>query len=181
MKHIAHAMTQFIGRHLSRKSTAARLFDKIVLVTLIAGVAFAPLQQVVQAQTGTLSLGDRIWFDINANGVLDSGEGGIANLTVRLFKIVTQPGSYQEVPLGTTTTDAGGSYRFTQLEPGTYYVAIDKWQTVGLRISPLTGSADDDIDNNNDGSEVGGPSVPRSFPLQYSYFGGRRRTCDRWG
>ena len=76
-------------------------------VYYVAGVALAPRHQVTHAQTGSLSLGDRIWFDINANGLIDGGEGGVANLTVRLFKVVQQPGSYQEFPMGTTTTDAG--------------------------------------------------------------------------
>lgn len=61
------------------------------------------------------TIGDWVWDDINKNGVQDTGELGVANVTVRLF---TQSGSL----LGTTVTDAQGIYSFTGLRQRLYYL-----------------------------------------------------------
>jgi len=66
------------------------------------------------------ALGDRVWYDVNKNGVQDSGEAGVAGVKVILLD---QAGN----PTGSTaTTDANGNYSFTNLKPGTYSVQFDK-------------------------------------------------------
>jgi uncharacterized repeat protein (TIGR01451 family) len=65
-----------------------------------------------------LSLGNQVWLDDNNNGLLDSGEVGLAGVTVRLYN------SAGTTLLLTTTTDAAGFYTFTRLISGTYVVAI---------------------------------------------------------
>ena len=60
------------------------------------------------------SLGDTVWNDSNANGILDAGETGIAGVTVTLTGAVS----------ATTTTDANGEYTFTGLPIGTYTVSV---------------------------------------------------------
>ena len=65
----------------------------------------------------TAGLGNRVWLDRNANGVQDSGELGIPNISVELFR--SDSSSY-----GTTITDADGFYFFPNLPPGSYYVAF---------------------------------------------------------
>ena len=60
------------------------------------------------------SLGDTVWNDSNANGILDAGETGIAGVTVTLTGAVS----------ATTTTDANGEYTFTDLPIGTYTVSV---------------------------------------------------------
>ncbi|MBL8120502.1 MAG: hypothetical protein JNJ78_23460, partial [Anaerolineae bacterium] len=65
------------------------------------------------------SIGDRVWNDVNDNGIQDGGEVGFSNVTVTLYN-----GS--GVQVGTpTTTDANGNYSFTSLVPGNYYVVFD--------------------------------------------------------
>jgi uncharacterized repeat protein (TIGR01451 family) len=64
-------------------------------------------------------IGDRVWADLNGNGVQDSGEPGIPNVTVRLF---AADGTTQ---LATTTTDSSGLYHFTGLSAGNYVVKYD--------------------------------------------------------
>jgi hypothetical protein len=61
------------------------------------------------------SLGDRVWYDANFNGVQDAGEPGIAGATVVLHG-----------PSGniTATTSTTGFYQFTGLVPGTYSVTV---------------------------------------------------------
>lgn len=61
-------------------------------------------------------IGDRVWHDLNGNGLQDAGEPGLANVTVRLYR------SGDPAPLLTTTTDGSGFYSFANLAPGNYVV-----------------------------------------------------------
>lgn len=58
------------------------------------------------------ALGDLCWLDENANGLQDSGEGGIPNMTVQLLR--------DGAPVAETITDQYGFYRFTDVYPATY-------------------------------------------------------------
>ncbi|HEU4322944.1 MAG TPA: SdrD B-like domain-containing protein, partial [Roseiflexaceae bacterium] len=60
------------------------------------------------------SIGDRIWNDINHNGVQDAGEVGIPGVTVSLYD-----GSGNLI--ARVTTDANGNYIFPNLQPGASY------------------------------------------------------------
>lgn len=62
------------------------------------------------------SIGDRVWNDANANGIQEDGEAGLGGVTVQLL------GSDGVTVVATTTSAADGSYSFTNLAPGTYYV-----------------------------------------------------------
>ncbi len=62
------------------------------------------------------SLGDRVWLDVNNNGVQDANEPGVANVTVRLFS--------NGVVVSSTQTNANGDYSFTNLISGTYSVTF---------------------------------------------------------
>ncbi|MBW2257500.1 MAG: carboxypeptidase regulatory-like domain-containing protein [Deltaproteobacteria bacterium] len=64
------------------------------------------------------SIGDFVWEDLDGDGIQDSGEDGIAGVTVRLFD-----GTGAQV--GSTVTDGDGAYAFVNLTPGAYHVAID--------------------------------------------------------
>ena len=68
-----------------------------------------------------LSLGNRVWFDVNNNGVVDAGDGatpGLSGVTVRLYN------GAGTVLLATTTTNATGHYLFTNLAAGDYVVEV---------------------------------------------------------
>ena len=62
-----------------------------------------------------ITLGDRVWEDLDHDGVQDAGEPGIPGVTVTL-----------QTPTGTitTVTDANGNYTFTNLISGTYAVTF---------------------------------------------------------
>lgn len=62
------------------------------------------------------ALGDKVWLDLNKNGIQDSEETGAANVTVKLYDCSTNN------LIGTKTTDANGNYLFTELNPGSYKV-----------------------------------------------------------
>ncbi|MEM7130419.1 MAG: SdrD B-like domain-containing protein, partial [Chloroflexota bacterium] len=71
------------------------------------------------------SLGDFVWFDDDADGIQDPGENGIENVAVEIFNgdgtsVTNASGN----PVGPTTTDVNGSYAFTDLVPGDYYVVF---------------------------------------------------------
>jgi protocatechuate 3,4-dioxygenase beta subunit len=64
-----------------------------------------------------VSVGDFVWLDTNGDGVQDSGEPGLAGVTVSLYDA-------DETLLATTVTDANGNYLFTGLPPGVYTVGV---------------------------------------------------------
>lgn len=61
------------------------------------------------------SIGDRVWLDRNKNGLQDELEpAGVAGVTVSLY------GMYGGDFYGSTTTDAGGYFSFTERPPGSF-------------------------------------------------------------
>ena len=64
------------------------------------------------------SIGDRIWNDLDRNGVQDANETGVPGVTVVLR-------NDRGAMVATTSTDANGNYRFGELPPGTYTVEVD--------------------------------------------------------
>ena len=59
------------------------------------------------------SIGDRVWYDENRDGLQTPGETGISNVTVILW---------QDSPLATNVTDSSGNYLFEDLIPGDYRI-----------------------------------------------------------
>lgn len=72
------------------------------------------------------SIGDTVWFDADADGVVDGGENGIPGVTVLLARDLDNDGVIDpgEV-IATTTTDANGQYLFDGLPAGDYLVRVD--------------------------------------------------------
>ena len=78
----------------------------------------------VQVVTGKLgALGDRVWLDLDADGVQDAGEAGIAGVKLTLLGDFDQNGTIDYT--ATTTTGANGVYTFTGLPAGEYSVIVD--------------------------------------------------------
>lgn len=74
---------------------------------------------------GRSAIGDRVWNDVNGDGVQDPGEPGIANVTVGLYRDVNNNGLDAADPLlGTQVTQTSGHYDFAHLISGNYIVAI---------------------------------------------------------
>ena len=67
-------------------------------------------------------VGDRVWVDENGNGLQDSGEPGLENVTVILIRVAAD---YSESECRRTVTDAAGRYRFDFVRPGTYRVQFE--------------------------------------------------------
>jgi hypothetical protein len=86
------------------------------------------------------SLGDFVWKDKNKNGLQDTGESGVYNVKVDLFKNGTL--------FATTNTDAAGKYLFSNLTAGTYKIKVAS-STIPLdcKISSSKDAGDDTKDS----------------------------------
>lgn len=88
------------------------------------------------------SLGNRVWNDLNHDGIQDAAEPGVPNVVMTLWKQTT-PGVYTSV--GTATTDANGIYIFTGLDSGTYRVTASVPSAYTLSLS--NAGTNDEMDN----------------------------------
>lgn len=81
---------------------------------------------------GASSIGDFVWSDTNGDGVQDSGEDGIENVTVDLVWDLDGDGviDADEPVLATRTTDANGAYDFDELIFGDYIINVTDTNTV---------------------------------------------------
>ncbi len=80
--------------------------------TLTSGEADLSLDLGAFAQG---KIGDKVWVDIDGDGVQDDTEAGVENVTVRLVNL-------NRDVLATTITDGQGRYEFVGLPAGTYLV-----------------------------------------------------------
>jgi hypothetical protein len=58
------------------------------------------------------SIGDRVWNDVNKNGIQDAGEVGLSGITVSLYDTSNKI-------IASTVTDAYGNYKFSKLRVST--------------------------------------------------------------
>ncbi|WP_367154843.1 SdrD B-like domain-containing protein [Methylomonas sp. HYX-M1] len=104
------------------------------------------------------SIGNRIWYDTNANGIQDAGESGVAGVVVDL-----KDNNGLGAVLQTTTTDANGYYLFDNLKPGDYHIDIQE-DTLpdGYEFTTPNAGSNDELDS--DVSTVyGAETVPLSW------------------
>jgi len=118
--------------------------------------------------TPTYSLGNRVWEDVNNDGVISAGEPGIAGATVRLLDgsgndIDSDPTTAGIQPT-TTTTDADGYYRFDGLDAGDYIVEVET-PTGYISSTPDAGDPDTDADDSDDNGTVVAGANMRSEPV----------------
>ncbi len=100
----------------------------------------------ITAPPATASLGDKVWFDANENGVQDDDEDPVANVTVYLRNADGDT-------IATTTTDDAGMYGFGGLEPGDYRVCFDLTTLPAGTVMTTTDANDgasDTIDSDGD-------------------------------
>lgn len=92
---------------------------------------------VVEIKVG--SIGDRVWYDINANGVQDPNEPGLAGVTVTLY----DPNGNMVLQ---TTTNGLGNYLFSDVPAGQYTVGFTL-PGDGYFISPKDQGADNTLNS----------------------------------
>ncbi|MCW0218643.1 MAG: putative Ig domain-containing protein, partial [Prosthecobacter sp.] len=115
--------------------------------------------------TSTLTIGNLVWNDVNNNGVRDGSELGLSGVTVELYTTTNSvAGDGDDVKVGTTTTSASGAYTFTALPAGKYVVKVTPLSNL-----PVTGGTpvtlDNGVNNDNNGSQPGGPGTPLYSPV----------------
>ena len=82
------------------------------------------LDDICLVKTATpISIGDKVWFDVNRDGRQDAGEAGISGVTVKLFYDNNGDNVADSTnPTYTATTNGSGNYTFSGVIPGKYFV-----------------------------------------------------------
>ncbi|WP_288381919.1 SdrD B-like domain-containing protein, partial [uncultured Massilia sp.] len=102
------------------------------------------------------SLGDKVWEDLDHDDIQDSNEGGIGGVTVQLY---TSGGTL----LATTKTNSSGNYKFSNLDPGTYYLKFDKGDVIykGINMDNWKWASKNVGNNDAIDSDVNGDGVSK--------------------
>jgi gliding motility-associated-like protein len=96
--------------------------------------------------TPRANIGNYVWLDTNKDGIQDSLELGIQDVTVTLKDSLGNV-------IATTTTDANGFYQFNNIPLGNYQITFDATTAVGgtsLVGSPDNQGGDDAVDSDAD-------------------------------
>ena len=100
------------------------------------------------------SIGDKIWNDLNGNGLQNNGEPGINNVTVNLHR------ASDDAIIATTTSNSGGIYSFTNIFPGNYFISMVPTPAYQATIINNTNPA-----SNSDITGGNGPNTTDVFTL----------------
>ncbi len=93
----------------------------------------------LQQQIQPITLSGTVFYDRDADNLQDTGESGIAGVTLTLYML---NGNGKYVATGdTATTDANGNYSFTNLDPGTYKV-VETQPSGYLSVGDTPGTVD---------------------------------------
>ena len=118
----------------------------------LGSVTVAAGQNVTTMDAGIYqkgSIGDKVWFDTNGDGIQQSGEAGAKGVGVTLF-------NEKNVAVGTTTTDASGLYSFGDLGPGKYsvkFAAVDGYLFTKQN-QGASDSLDSDVDSTGKSAQI---------------------------
>ncbi len=91
----------------------------------------------------TVNVSGTVFNDVNGNGALDSGDGGLQGWTINLVSGTTTL---------STTSSAGGTYSFTGVGPGTYTlseIAQSGYVLTSSAIGPFTTQSGVNVSNEN--------------------------------
>jgi protocatechuate 3,4-dioxygenase beta subunit len=109
------------------------------MVVTIADEVFANVNAGMY-QVGTI--GDLVWTDLNANGIKEGGETGLAGVSVQLYTLA-------DATVGSAVlTDVNGAYSIANITPGSYYVKFTA--PTGYFISPKDAGGDEALDSDAD-------------------------------
>lgn len=108
---------------------------------------------IVQRETNTAKLGDRLWYDTDRDGVQDTGETGVAGVTVTLAGAGADGvfGTADDIAR-TTTTNSTGNYLFSNLAAGQYRVSFGA--VAGYNFTTANAGGNDATDSDVNASGV---------------------------
>ncbi len=96
----------------------ADLIENTALMAETSGDVGSVVSPTTETATSA-SIGDRVWTDLDRDGVQDTGELGIAGVRVCVYQ------DDGVTLVDCDTTDANGNYRISGLDPDDYVVRID--------------------------------------------------------
>jgi len=137
------ATTQDVGGDDTKDSDADTNTLKSTKTTLDAGEN--DMSWDLGIYNGKASIGDLVWNDINKNGIQDSGEAGIKDITAILYQ------SDCTTEINSTKTDINGKYIFDNLDTGEYCIGFRDIPS-DYAISPKNQGGDDKKDSDIDQS-----------------------------
>ena len=148
--------------------------------TVTIGGAF-PLINLDQdfGYRGTGTVGDLVWNDLNANGVVDSGEAGIAGVTLDLYWDLNGNGTVDpgEPLVGSTTTNGSGGYLFSGLPVddggGNAQFVVDVTDTAGVLVGYWHSLGTAGLNNNSQIDPYAvtlTPGAPNNLTADFGYY-----------
>jgi protocatechuate 3,4-dioxygenase beta subunit len=125
-------------------SDANPLTGRTTTVTLSAGENQRNIDAgLIFSQPATNSIGNRVWFDADGDGVQDANEASVSGVTVTLYA------ADGVTVIATTVTDANGNYLFNNLPPNTNYI-VGITPPAGMLLTSSTGTTDGNATTNSD-------------------------------
>ncbi|MBL9146894.1 MAG: putative Ig domain-containing protein [Verrucomicrobiaceae bacterium] len=114
-----------------------------------------------------LKVGNLVWADTNCNGLKDAAESGIGGIVMSLSTRGPNGIAYDgdDVTLKTTTTAADGTYQFTDISPGSYYVKFTPPLATYPLATPTVVNLDNGIDNDSNAVQPGGGGTVVRSPV----------------
>jgi protocatechuate 3,4-dioxygenase beta subunit len=101
-------------------------------------------------------IGNLVWNDYDNDGVAETGEPGIAGVTVELYRVASDPDDPATL-VGSTLTSADGKFEFTSLAAGTYFVQVPDQSGAALAgYIPSSGAGVDAVANNDEDNDANG-------------------------
>ncbi len=120
--------------------------------------------------TAMMTLGNRVWYDTDNDGINDASENGIKGITVRLYKDANADNVADGAAVATTTTDANGYYSFAALNAGRYIVgAVVPNGYMSSAVNAVNPDNNTDLDDNGvtlSGNEIRGNGITLSAGLE---------------
>lgn len=109
------------------------------VIALVNGVQELSVDAGLYKAADTLvSIGDRVWKDMDSDGVQDSDEPGIPGVTLSLY-------DFEGNQIAITKTDGFGNYIFPNIPAGYYFVQVTT--PVGYTIATANAGANDRVDS----------------------------------
>lgn len=147
--HPIFGVVEFAGRHTGNGVTGN------ALMMPVRGERIQYVDIGLTRQFRPATIGDRVWHDVNRNGIQDANEPGLGGVMIRLERLPSSSPAVNSYPR-TTSSDAQGRYIFTNLEPGQYrlFVTLPGGYTFAPAGRGGNAQLDSDIDERSGFSQV---------------------------
>lgn len=152
------AIHHFNNNALTFLNIGKAMGDEMILA--INDMAFCYEDCADPVSPGIVSIGNRVWNDLNQNGINDPDEPGIPGVSL----VIWADSDGDDIPDwqgfgGVQVTDEDGYYRFSGLQPGNYVVfvwSVDNWGPGEplenfISTNGFEPDADNDVDLDNNG------------------------------